>query len=152
MIAAPDTTLSEPVARAKHKDIIERLNEVFYIRWTLGPDYERAFLCVEDGEPDMNSFADTSFGCANIFRAGMQALATPPQADGETTALREKTALQEIALDDLATELNNVRAENSRLNKSHYDMLVALVQVEAEMRAGLDPVAALEHLKQEIGR
>lgn len=50
-----------------HEDRIERLNRVFYIRWTSGPDYERAFLCVEDGEPDMNSFAATSFGCAHKY-------------------------------------------------------------------------------------
>jgi len=54
-------------------DRIERLSSIFYIRWTSGPNYETAFLCVEDGEPDMNAFAEVSFGEANKFKSAFVA-------------------------------------------------------------------------------
>jgi hypothetical protein len=59
----------------EHEDRIERLDRIFYIRWTSGPNYEDAFLCVEDGEPDMRDFARVSFGQAALFKAAYQAAA-----------------------------------------------------------------------------
>jgi hypothetical protein len=60
----------ERLDAVKHEDRIERLDRVFYIRWTSGPDYEDAFICVEDGEPDMNDVARVPFGRATLFKAG----------------------------------------------------------------------------------
>ena len=57
---------SEPRS-SKHTDRIEKLDDIFYIRWTCGPDYERAFICVEDGEPDMNDIASVGFKRAAAF-------------------------------------------------------------------------------------
>jgi hypothetical protein len=57
------------------EDRIEKLQPPFYIRWTRGLNYEEAFLCVEDGEPDMREFATVSYGMANLFKAGLEALA-----------------------------------------------------------------------------
>lgn len=76
---------------AAHRDEIERLTSPFYIRWTSGPDYETAFLCVEDGEPDMNAFAEVSFGQARLFKAALAALgaetpATPADVGEEPVA------------------------------------------------------------------
>lgn len=57
----------------KHSDIIDVLSPELYIRWTRGPNYERAFLCVEDGEPDMTAFAEVSFRQAQLFKAAFLA-------------------------------------------------------------------------------
>lgn len=54
-------------------DEIEHLAPPFYIRWTSGPDYEQAFLCVDDGDADMRDFAEVSFGMARLFKAGLAA-------------------------------------------------------------------------------
>jgi len=56
-----------------HEDYIERLDRIFYIRWTAGPNYERAFLCIEDGEPDMHDLATMSYAQARIFAAAYRA-------------------------------------------------------------------------------
>lgn len=74
---------SGPVV-AQHRDEIERLAFPFYIRWTSGPNYETAFLCVEDGEPDMNDFAEVLFGQAHKFKVALSALTsgTPSPAQG----------------------------------------------------------------------
>lgn len=61
---------------AKHEDRIEHLAPPFYIRWTRGPDYERAYLCVDDGEADMRDFAEVSFGMARLFKAALTAALT----------------------------------------------------------------------------
>jgi hypothetical protein len=53
----------------RYEDRIERLDRLFYIRWTSGPNYERAFICIEDGEPDMNDIAEVSFKRAEMFAA-----------------------------------------------------------------------------------
>ena len=75
---------------SEHEDRIERLQQPFYIRWTSGPDYERAYLCLEDGEPDMLDFACVSFGMARLFKEGMAAMAliapTPPPSPQEAGA------------------------------------------------------------------
>lgn len=57
----------------RHEDRTERLTPFLYIRWTSGPDYERAFLCIEDGDADMRDFAVVSFGQAELFKAGVLA-------------------------------------------------------------------------------
>ena len=56
---------------------VEKLETVRgHIRWTCGPDYGRAFICVEDGEPDMNDIACVSFikarGFAEWYRYAMK--------------------------------------------------------------------------------
>jgi hypothetical protein len=50
-----------------HEDRIEKLDSVFYIRWTSGPNYEDAYICVEDGEADMNDIARVGFKSARLF-------------------------------------------------------------------------------------
>lgn len=60
------------LATSKHEDRIERLDRVFYIRWTSGPDYEDAFICVDDGEPDMNAIAKVPFAKARIFAEALR--------------------------------------------------------------------------------
>ena len=81
------SSVSELVERiTKHEDRIQKLDRVFYVRWTSGPDYERAFLCVEDGEPDMRDFATVSFGQAALFVAAFEAsqqVAASALADAE---------------------------------------------------------------------
>jgi hypothetical protein len=73
----PEAADGRPSLRenVEHEDRIERLDRIFYIRWTSGPNYEDAFLCVEDGEPDMRDFARVSFGQATLFKAAYQAAA-----------------------------------------------------------------------------
>ena len=61
------------VGRKTHEDWTEVLSDVFYIRWTRGPDYERAYLCVDDGEPDTCDFAIVPFGQAELFKAALLA-------------------------------------------------------------------------------
>ena len=64
-----------------HEDRIERLDDVFYIRWTSGPNYEWAFICIEDGEPDMNDIARVSFNRAKTFATAYRAAkSSPPSA------------------------------------------------------------------------
>lgn len=58
---------------SNHEDRIEKLDSLFYIRWTCGPDYERAFICIEDGEPDMHDLATVSFKQARMFAAAYRA-------------------------------------------------------------------------------
>lgn len=53
--------------RSKHEDRIERLDAFVYIRWTSGPDYERAFICFDDGEPDMCDMTTTNYKGALLF-------------------------------------------------------------------------------------
>jgi hypothetical protein len=58
-------------------------DRIFYLRWTSGPNYERVFLCIDDGEPDMHDLATMSFGQARIFAkaysiAKQLPLPTPP--------------------------------------------------------------------------
>jgi hypothetical protein len=66
--------LSDQITKApSHEDRIQKLDKVFYVRWTSGPDYERAFLCIEDGEADMRDFAIVSFGQAELFVAAFEA-------------------------------------------------------------------------------
>jgi hypothetical protein len=102
MSEATDQQSTGRPANGSHEDRIERLNRVFYIRWTSGPDYERAFLCVEDGEPDMNEFAEVTFGAAHLFRAGMLALESlspicpPPWFTEQFLASRHFTAAHTI--------------------------------------------------------
>lgn len=68
--ARPRVQQGPPVARdPQHEDRIERLDRLFYIRWTSGPNYERAFICIEDGEPDMNDIAEVGFKKAKLFAA-----------------------------------------------------------------------------------
>ena len=64
-----DEVYALPVSPEKgdHVDNIERLDDVFYIRWTAGPDYERAFICIDDDEPDMNDIAAVSWDRAKLF-------------------------------------------------------------------------------------
>jgi hypothetical protein len=50
-----------------HEDRIERLDRLFYIRWTSGPNYEWAFICVEDDDADMNDICRVSFDRARLF-------------------------------------------------------------------------------------
>lgn len=74
----------KPVApQSAHRDEIERLRHPFYIRWTSGPDYERAYLCVEDGDADMLDFATLSFREAGLFKAALSALAPAPEVAAE---------------------------------------------------------------------
>lgn len=68
-----------------HEDRIERLDRLFYIRWTSGPNYERAFICIEDGEPDMHDIATVSFGQAQTFAAAYRAAKALP-LDGAPNA------------------------------------------------------------------
>lgn len=58
---------SAVLTTSKHMDRIEKLDAVFYIRWTSGPDYEDAFICVDDDEPDMNAIAKVPFAKARLF-------------------------------------------------------------------------------------
>lgn len=70
------TNVGQAPAAAKnplHEDRTERLTPFLYIRWTSGPDYERAYLCIQDGEPDMCCFAEVSHGQAELFKAGVLA-------------------------------------------------------------------------------
>lgn len=68
------------MSNPEHEDRIEKLDEVFYIRWTSGPDYEDAFICVEDGEPDMLAVAKVPFGKARLFAAAYLAAKTRVQS------------------------------------------------------------------------
>lgn len=66
------------VLNPAYEDRIERLDGVFYIRWTSGPNYEWAFICIDDGEPDMNDIARVSFGRAEAFAAAYRAAKSRP--------------------------------------------------------------------------
>ncbi len=50
-------TQQSPPASAKsslHRDWQEKIDGTpFYVLFQSGPDYENAYLCVDDGEPDM---------------------------------------------------------------------------------------------------
>ena len=61
-----------------HEDRIERLDGLIYIRWTSGPNYERAFLCFEDGEPDMHDLATMTYKQATKFAAVYRAAKALP--------------------------------------------------------------------------
>lgn len=65
-----------------HEDRIERLDKLFYIRWTSGPNYEWAFICVEDGEPDMNDICRVSFNRASLFAEAYRAAKGLPLSNG----------------------------------------------------------------------
>jgi len=69
----------------KHEDWIEHLCPTIYVRFTRGPNYERAFLCVDDGEPDMRDVATMSFGQARLLMAAY----TAALAQAETQPGRE---------------------------------------------------------------
>lgn len=67
-----ETQAAEPTPRdPRFEDWTERLSSMLYIRFTRGPDYEDAFLCIDDGEPDMNDVARMSFGQARKLQAAL---------------------------------------------------------------------------------
>lgn len=48
----------QPPRKSEHKDWTESIRGTpFYVRFQCGPDYENAYLCVDDGEPDMHDLA-----------------------------------------------------------------------------------------------
>ena len=51
-----------------HEDWTEDLSKVFYLRFQRGPDYEHAYLCIRDGEPDMLDVARVSFKQARLIQ------------------------------------------------------------------------------------
>jgi hypothetical protein len=82
----------------KHEDWIEHLCPTIYVRFTRGPDYERAFLCVNDGEPDMRDVATMSFGQARLFMAAFAATPAPvPHSDGYVDSFYELARLLDIS-------------------------------------------------------
>lgn len=55
-------------------EIVRFPGSVLYVRFESGPDLEDAWLCIEDGEPDMHDIATfSSHQCAQLFIAAMRA-------------------------------------------------------------------------------
>jgi hypothetical protein len=69
-------TSQGPAARdPRYKSEIVRLpNTPLYVRLESGPDLEAAWLCIEDGEPDMHDLATfPNHQCAHVFITAMMA-------------------------------------------------------------------------------
>lgn len=49
------------------REQIEQIGRLLYVRFTSGPDHEVAYLCLDDGEPDMHDLASMSFKQARIL-------------------------------------------------------------------------------------
>lgn len=57
-----------------YKVFTEKVALPFCIKWVSGPNYARAFLCMQDAGPDVTPFAEVSFEQAHMFKSALLAL------------------------------------------------------------------------------
>jgi Lar family restriction alleviation protein len=80
----PDDCASGDAPQARdsaHEDWTEQATPLLYIRFTRGPDYENAYLCLDDGEPDMHDLASMSFTQARMLLEALRQIPSPDEGE-----------------------------------------------------------------------
>lgn len=131
--------------KAITQEEILRINDLFYVRLVSGPDTEDAYLCVEDGEPDMNDLGKLwSHSLARTFVELMRSALSASEA--REAALREALSEAENLCDRLRLEAQNWSCEAKTQLSTVHEIYQVVSEAKGEPGSwnGSRPVRSLK--------